>query len=554
MSIYRLSPGLISKIAAGEIVDRPASVVKELVENSLDAGANRVGIEVKKAGRVSILIKDDGSGMSREDALLAFERHTTSKLAGEEALKEISTFGFRGEALPSIASVARVTARTRSRESDVGTEIKVEGGEVKEAKPAATSAGTQIEVRELFFNTPARRKFLRSDAREKAAIEGVVSRFLLAFPRVSFDLRQDSRRKSFPPSTLRERFNQLFGEKNVVELQQNREFNIRGLVSSPGSSRASRESQYFFVNRRFVRSSLLTRALYEAYHTLLPRHRHPAAVLFLEAPGQEVDVNVHPTKIEVKFTRAEKVYNFVVGSLRDALLQGAETKRVSSQPLESFASMRDETPPTPQVKEAGGEYSPEVKAGEDYLAGIEPLAQIFNSYILAEHTDYLVLVDQHAAHERVLYEEFVEKYSQGSLEKQKLLKPEVIHLAPKEKASIFGHRELLDGMGFEIEDFGGVSVALRAAPLFLGRIESFEEVVAQIAEAGRLRNKNKAREEIIYRVACSNAVKAGDLLLPEELKAITEKLARAKNPYTCPHGRPTYTLIGKREIEKRFRR
>jgi len=550
MSIVRLPPQMVSRIAAGEIVERPASVVKELVENSLDAQATEVEVKVEEGGKVSIGVKDNGSGMQREDLLLAFERHATSKIRDEHDLREISTFGFRGEALPSVASVAKVTARSRVREEDLGTEVRFDGGDLDKEKPVAMNPGTSIEVRELFYNTPGRRKFLRTTAREKAAIEQVMNRFLLAFPRVGFKLRLGREEERYPPASLRERFSQLFEDK-TLELHHEGGVSIRGLISPPGSSRASREVQYFFVNDRFVRSGLLNKALYDAYHTLLPRHRHPAAIIFLEVPPSQVDVNVHPSKVEVKFPREKEVYGEVVRALEGTLLGKKEEASSPSKTLESFGSGPQKPPQ--EARESRGPYGEGGETGGESpgVKEMEPLAQIFNTYIIAEQGGRVAIVDQHAAHERVLYEEFKENYSQGKVEKQKLLRPEVIHLAPREKAALMEKGEFLERAGFEVEDFGGQSVAVRAAPLFLGEMESFEEIIAQLAEAGR---RSEPREELIYRVACTNAVKAGDFLLPREMETILKKLSHTKNPHTCPHGRPTYISMKEKDLEKWFRR
>ncbi len=557
MKVKKLPSALVSRIAAGEVIERPASVLKELIENSLDADASKVFIEVQRAGKVLIKVKDNGTGMSRDEAVLAFERHATSKISSESDFFAISTFGFRGEALPSIASVSRVTMRTRTEESDIGTEIKIEAGEVLEVKPVACSKGTSIEVRELFFNTPARRKFLKSEAYEKAAIEEVISRFLLAFPEVHFEVVRDGKKRVFPPESLELRVKKLFGqEQKLVKINSTGKIKVSGLVLKPGSSRASKDAQYFFVNRRFIKSRLLTGALYEAYHTLLPKHRHPLAVLFIDVPPAEVDVNVHPTKIEVRFRREKEIFREVVEAIREALYPPrAEKSSIRSsvlKSLEDFSIQKKVEIKKLEVKEEKAKYLP--GESDNILGGIKPLAQLHNTYIIAEHPLGLVLIDQHAAHERVLYEEFLEKYSKGKIEKQKLLKPEVLLLTPREKAALMENLEFLKNMGFEIEDFGGESVILRAVPLFLGRMESFQEVIAEIAEAGRIPERNKRKEEIIYRVACTNAVKAGDFMLEEEISALIEKLRKAENPRTCPHGRPTYILLQKRDIERKFRR
>ncbi len=556
MKVRKLPPGLVSRIAAGEVVERPASILKELIENSLDAGADRIYIEIRKAGRVLIKVKDNGSGMSREEAILSLERHATSKIYSDSDFYSVSTFGFRGEALPSMATVSRLRMLTKSNESSAGTEVRVESGEVLETKPVACTTGTTIEVRELFFNTPARRKFLKSDAHENAAMKEVISRFLLAFPEVHFEVVTDGKKKVFPPESLEVRIRELFDEENIIEVNYRGNIEITGFIQKPGSSRAGR-LQYFFVNRRFIKNRLLTAALYEAYRAMLPKHRHPLALLFINISPEEIDVNVHPTKIEVRFRQEKEVLKELVEAIRKALYPPrADSKIITpvTRTIEDFSSIGKINTGKPEVNEDKAKYSPEKNLEDNILRGIKPLAQLFNTYILAEHSLGLVMIDQHAAHERVLYEKFLKKYSAGKIEKQRLLKPEVILLAPEESAAMLENIEFLENMGFEIEDFGGESIIIRTVPLFIGKMENFKEFIAEIADAGRISDINRRRDEMIYRVACTGAVKAGDFMLEEEMKALIEKLRRADNPRTCPHGRPTYIILEKRDIERKFRR
>ncbi len=545
--IVKLPEEVVSRIAAGEVVERPASVVKELVENSIDAGATRIDVEVVKAGRVLIKVVDNGIGMNSQDAVLAFERHATSKIKEEEDLYRIESFGFRGEALPSIASVAKVVLRTRAEGEEIGTEVRVEGGRITEVKPCYSPPGTAVEVRELFYNTPARRKFLRSDSWELAQIREVVNRYLLAFPEVEFRLKLGSNKEVFKPACLLDRAAKLLKVKpeDVVEIHQE---NLKAVISKPGHS-LPYKAEYFFVNRRFIRSKIFSQALKQAYSTLVPKGRHPLAVVFLDIPPEEVDVNVHPQKIEARFKDEAGVLSNLVKALQSALTMKSEHK-----PLSSFKTLPIEDMHKPVVMEKSAEYKTAKKdVRENILSEAKPMAQLFNTYIVAEHPRGLVIVDQHAAHERILYEEFEAELSRGGVKKQKLLNPRVVELPPREKSFLLENIEFIEAMGFEIEDFGGDSVIVRAVPVFLGEVEGVEELIAGISSLHTLPLRER-RKEMIYRVACSRAVKAGDFLLQEEMEALLRKLSRMRHPEVCPHGRPTYIVIEKRELERKFRR
>jgi DNA mismatch repair protein MutL len=558
-----LSESIASKIAAGEVVERPASVVKELVENSLDASATRISVEIRDGGRSYIRVSDDGIGMSSEDALLAFERHATSKISSFEDLYAVRSLGFRGEALPSIASVAKVTMETRERDSLEGTRIVVEGGKVLSLEPKGCAPGTSVVVENLFFNTPARRKFLKSSAAEGREVVATLTRYLLAFPEVHFEFFREGKRSIVAPrGSMRERLALLYGKdvaKQLLDVKLEREgYRIYGFVSSPSLSRASRAEQYLFVNRRYVKSRLLSLALDEAYHTLLPKQRHPLAFIFLELPPERVDVNVHPAKIEVKFKEEAKLRALLVEALREALLSRTEGKEARAQQLSLEV---ERAPARSVVKEAKPEYAPEPEQKERnyslFFKQLKPLAQLHNTYILAESSEGLVLIDQHAAHERVLFEKFKAQLKQKKLEKQRLVSPALLELSPREAAILEENLELISELGFEIENFGERSYLVKAVPLFLGRAvrkEEIYEIVHSLIEAGSLKNSERRREEMIYRVACKNAVKAGDYLSRDEMHALLAHLSRTPQPATCPHGRPTAVTFDLREIERRFKR
>jgi DNA mismatch repair protein MutL len=555
-----LDESVASKIAAGEVVERPASVVKELVENSLDAEARRIVVEIRDGGRSYIRVTDDGVGMSREDARLAFERHATSKISSFSDLYAVRTLGFRGEALPSIASVARVTMETRERGSLEGTRIVVEGGEVLSLEASGCAFGTSVVVERLFFNTPARRKFLKSASAEGSAAVATLTRYLLAFPEVHFELVKEGRRSIVAPKgSLKERLALLYGRDVAKRLREvNLEqggFRLYGFVSSPELSRASRAEQYLFVNRRYVKSRLLSLALDEAYHTRLPKHRYPLAFIFIELPPERVDVNVHPAKIEVKFKEEERLRSLLIEALNEALRLRSEVKPAPRQ----LSLEVERTPARGVVKEAKPAYEPmqEQRSRALFFRQLKPLAQLHNTYILAESDSGLVLIDQHAAHERVLFEKFMSQLEQHKLEKQQLVSPALVELSPREAAVLEENLELITELGFEVEKFGERSYLVKAVPLFLGRAvkkEEIYEIVHSLIEAGSLKNSERRREEMIYRVACKNAVKAGDYLSMEEMHALLMQLGRTSRPETCPHGRPTVVTFDLEEIERRFRR
>ncbi len=499
--------------------------------------------------------------MSREDALLAFERHATSKISSFSDLYAVRTLGFRGEALPSIASVARVTLETRERGSLEGTRIVVEGGEVLSLEASGCAFGTSVVVERLFFNTPARRKFLKSAATEGSAVVATLTRYLLAFPEVHFEFVKEGRRSLVAPGArLRGRLAQLYGRSTAEQLREveleRGSYRIHGFVSSPELNRASRAEQYLFVNRRYVKSRLLRDALAEAYHTLLPKHRHPLAFIFIELPPERVDVNVHPAKIEVKFREEEKLRSLLVEALNEAL----RLRIGAVKPAPKQLSLEVErTPAGGVVKEVKPEYEPEQEQRSRalFFRQLKPLAQLHNTYILAESSSGLVLIDQHAAHERVLFEKFMSQLKQNKLERQRLVSPALIELSPREAAILEENRELISELGFEIENFGERSYLIKTVPLFLGRAvkkEEIYEIVHSLIEAGSLKNSERRREEMIYRVACKNAVKAGDYLSRDEMHALLAHLSRTSQPATCPHGRPTTITLDLKEIERRFRR
>jgi DNA mismatch repair protein MutL len=576
--IHLLSEELINQIAAGEVVERPASVVKELVENSIDAGATRIEIEVKEGGRKLIRVLDNGCGMSREEAHLAFQRHATSKISRLEDLYQISSLGFRGEALPSIASVAKVELLTKSQENSVGTLLKIEAGQLKFVKEHPANQGTRAEVSDLFYSTPARRKFLKSQMTETRHIIDLATNFALAFPQIAFRLTVDGREVlKLESADLKQRIAELFGQdviKKIIELRETGIVGILGFVGKPELSKSSRSDIRFFVNQRSINNRALLHALTSAYGDMLTKGRFPLAVIFLEVPAHLVDVNVHPQKLEVRFQDERGVHDLVYRAVKKALdreFVGTVQKSVESSVSYSINQ------PSSLVREPPSEYQYGPVSQESVLRELfsEPVSgraapfqpkkelpllesnfyQLFNTYILTQSGGELLIIDQHAAHERVLYEEILHGISsQNKAISQKLLFPETIDLTPKEFAEFQNNSEVLEKLGFEIQSLGGKTVMLSAVPaLARNQTTNFLKVVLDESihqsEAGKERSKT-----IASALACHAAVKAGDPLTVTEMQSLLKSLLVLDTPQVCPHGRPTLIRIPRSELERRFGR
>ncbi len=649
--IKLLSEQVANQIAAGEVVERPASVVKELVENSLDAGAQKITVEIGAGGRSLIRVTDDGSGMSRDDALLCLERHATSKIIRAEDLASIATMGFRGEALPSIASVSRFTLTTRERENDSpeGTQILVNGGTIAEVKAAGSAPGTSIEVRQLFYNLPARRKFLRTEETEAAHIQHYLTLAALAFPEVAFAFVKDGRNISQLAAqksdaaissriaALRERLRALLGEEKLLPVNfsiavddggqeappdetdifetalpekpaeseiSNLKSQIRiwGLVGSPGVSRATRESQFTFVNRRPVENRGLNYALIEGYHNSLMKGRYPVCCLFLEIDPAAVDVNIHPAKREVKFHREFEIRKFTAEAVRDALLtfhsEPAKTfVKAAPTPAELKLAAEIATPALPQFPE---KLKP-ATAPQNFPAQQSPLKMGFapapvpqsaipprapssslhpppsfssavplldvpmrlvgvigKLYVVLESDRGLVLLDQHAAHERILFEQMMTRIESNSVApSQKLLLPETIELPPRDAQFLREQLGALVKLGVGLNEFGERTFLLDALPPFVKVPDSRRfvfDLVDELRAAGREVNLARLGEHTVAKTVCRHAVKANDPLGGPELENLIEDLRRCAMPYTCPHGRPTLIEMNFRELEKKFGR
>ena len=595
-----LADHVANQIAAGEVVERPASVAKELVENSIDAGARRITIEIEAGGRRLLKISDDGEGMVRDDAILAFERHATSKIHVSDDLIAIGTLGFRGEALASIASVAKVELLTSIEDAPAGTRVAIDGGRMRDVKDAAHPRGTTISVRDLFFNMPARRKFLRSEATETFHLTNLVTHYALAHPEIAFTFVNNGREvvRAVAAKDLRERAYQIFGEEfleNLLEVDGGdaQVARVTGFVSAPRDRRTSRDSQYLFVNRRFVRDRMIGRSLSEGYRSILPHGVYPAALLFIETPLEEVDVNVHPAKTEVRFRRPDAVADAVREAVRTALARNeyvpqmppivetpqtqtaaAAVSSIPPQPRIEFAplpsgdeiardieemirtrSVSSPAPPLPPLDSAQKLVSP--VTADALPSNIRPLGQLEESFIIATDDEGLLLIDQHVAHERVLFDKYRELESERRTESQQLLVPETFDLSPAQAAVFDQLAPELEVYGFELMRLSGRTVAIRAVPADLPAGEA-RNMLAELLETVDAENKSSAREtmrdEIAASLACHAAIKVNMSLTPEKMRWLIDRLLQTSSPTTCPHGRPVILRLKMRDILKGFHR
>jgi DNA mismatch repair protein MutL len=591
MGRIRVLPDSVAdRIAAGEVVERPASVVKELVENALDAGARSVAVTIEKGGRRLVAVEDDGTGMDRDDALLALERHATSKLSRAEDLARVASLGFRGEALPSIASVSQLTLLTAGDQSGEGCRVVVHGGTIRKVEPAARPRGTTLEVRNLFFNTPARRKFLRSEATETQRIVEFLTNIALSRPGVRFELRSPSRSLlSAPPvRDMRERVGQIFGGELVERLLPVAgaagETRVEGLVAPPDESRSTRGGQHVWVNGRILRDRTVMHALSEAYAEVLPRGRHPVVFLQLTLPAELLDVNVHPAKTEVRFVRGREVHDLVRDRIREALrgsgalsrapgawtdgegrevrlgeavgrfLSGGAGKPAGATPPPLFEPSRGGWT---RSGHAVGRGEAEPAVGAEEPGAVHALAQYRNCYIVARDASGLLLVDQHVAHERVLFEKLMAAGAAGEAPRQKLLFQVQVELPPAQALALKESREELERLGLGVEDFGGETVVVREIPGGSRPEEAARlvaDVAAALAEGEGPGRPEEARRRAAATTACHAAVKINDPLTLEKMDYILEELFRCRTPTHCPHGRPIVLRITLEEIERAFGR
>ena len=650
--ISRLPDDLANQIAAGEVVERPASVVKELVENSIDAGASRIQIDIELGGRRLMKVSDNGEGMVRDDAILAFERHATSKINEPDDLGRIGTLGFRGEALASIASVAKVELTTKIEDDLAATFVQLEGGRLVDVKDAARATGTTIAVRDLFFNTPARRKFMRSEATENYHLTSIVQHYALAHPEIAFTLVNNGREilAISPARDLRERSFQIFGSgllESLLLVNGGREYvaKVSGFVSAPRERRTNKDSQYFFVNKRFVRDKVISGGLIEGYRSVLPHGVYPVAFIFVEVPVEEIDVNVHPAKTEIRFRRGEAVKDVIAEAVREALGQAGI---VTTSP-ESIASEREEIavsvaansvePPTlseqPSMRFAGVPSVVDIEVGfaepadidhfryepADDLAAvrhdvdtpepsqevsvsmernkhnevapteawvnkrevnlaavppvdsaqrfakaadlsdvsghkIRPIAQLHDSFIIAVDDEGLLLVDQHVAHERILFDKYRSRETGREIESQHLLLPETMDLSPAQTDAFHLVEADLDELGFSVMKLSGRTVAIKSIPTDLPPAEArnlFAEILDNV-EANKRSGRTTILDHIAASLACKAAVKINMKLTSEKMQWLIDRLLLTSSPTTCPHGRPVILRLTIKDIERGFHR
>lgn len=609
--IQQLSSLVVSKIAAGEVIERPASVLKELLENSLDAGARRIEIDVEQGGVELIRVVDDGHGIHADDLELAFSNHATSKLVSADDLFQVNTMGFRGEALASIGGVAQVTLQSRPSDGDVGAETACRGGELSPVRIWNGACGTRIEVRHLFFNTPVRRKFLKTPTTEIGHICEVFTRIALANPGLHLVLRHNGKMVYEVPggADLLERIGLFFGDdirNNLYAIDDRHGLaHLYGFIADPGCDRGTAKMQYLFLNGRWIRDRALGHAVQEGYRGLLMTGRYAVSFLFLDLPPDAVDVNVHPTKSEVRFREGQSLFSFFLATIRHRLSRENLTARLQApRPGSMPAGFMSATPtnesgpslfgqpgfPTfvkrplpdpparlPQPAEVAPEpfgappespidfptaatevaYSPPPIESVPVMDPGSRAIQVHNAYLIVETAEGMLVIDQHALHERVLFEKFKEKFQQGSLESQRLLIPEPIELPPDQSAKVLEHREALSDLGLGVEDFGGGTLLVNRYPAILGRtppVEILKSVVDYLLTQDRPPPREVLLGELMSLMACHAAVRSGDPLTAEEITGLAAMRHLATDAHHCPHGRPTALLFTRHELDKQFRR
>lgn len=587
-----LDEGTANKIAAGEVVERPASVVKELIENALDAQADEIKIELVDGGKRLIRVTDNGVGMSREDAALSIQRHATSKICSADDLFAIRTLGFRGEALPSMAAVSRLEIVTRRDGDECGTLVVCAGGEPLEVSDIGAPVGTSVSVSELFYNVPARRKFLKTAQTELGHVVELVNRFAISHCEADITLAHNERAifKSSGSNRLEDAVLTVFGRdaaEAVIPIAGTQgPYKVYGFVSRPSYSKPGRSGQMFFVNRRFVRNRNLVHALDDAYRGILPQGRFPLFVGFVDVDPQLVDVNVHPTKIEVKFTREWEAHNVLATSVRDALSSAAvtptgldslpaakpiqrpsfalpERASASTPDLAAFrgalaARLEQKSESLPQMEQAAAPDTVPVESlgnQSDLLSGASVLVQARNMYIVAQSPQGVLLIDQHVAHERVLYDQLANMG--GDVQVQRLMMPLTLALGRREALVLENKLEDLRSLGFDIEPFGKDTFVVRSVPALIAE-KNYEQIlrdtIEELTELTLAKRLMVQREAILATTACKMAVKAGDHLSPEEMVRLVAELRHTSNPYLCPHGRPIVVCITNRELDKMFGR
>lgn len=584
-----LDERVISQIAAGEVIERPASVIKELVENSIDADASQIIVEVEDAGKKSIKVADDGYGMAKEDVEKAFFRHSTSKINTLRDLESINSLGFRGEALASIAAVSKVTlfSKPRNSSSIEGAEIFVEGGKIRHVKDAACNEGTTVVVEDLFYNTPARRKYMKSERAEISKITDTVTRQALIYPEIFFRLLHNGQEILNTPKahTPLDNIIHIYGKEMAKEMlpvsYSDNDLEIQGFISKPAVTRNSASHISIFVNKRYITSKGLVSAIRSGYHNLIMKNRYPIAIISIKIHPRKIDVNVHPTKQEIRFEDEKNVHN--------AFLKGVEESLQAKSLIPQIGDVKLETPKIEALKipqiigsemlrkvepiidigrqisienfDYGMESKVEVEPPKEKVDGHLPkmtlIGQILNTYIVAQTGENLLIIDQHAAHERVRFESLLKINKDDKKEIQELLSPVTMDVTPKQGNFIAENLDILEGLGFSLVPFGRNTYQIRAVPVVMEDVASektFHDIIDDLISAGKSSHKEELKEKAMAIVACHSAIRGGDELSSDQMKGLVQSLYRTDNAYSCPHGRPTILSISKNEIEKRFKR
>ncbi len=591
MSIHVLPEQLASQIAAGEVVERPSSVVKELVENAIDAGATSINVDVQDGGRQLIQVADNGQGILEAEIETAFLRHATSKIQTAEDLTHINTLGFRGEALAAIAAVSQVTVVSRNADESVGTRLVLNGGNKENRETVGAPQGTVLAVKNLFYNMPARLKFLKSIPTEKRLIDEFVTRHALAYPDIRFRLTHNNRVTFqtsgngelldvlvavYGPDTAR----QLLVIENDKGESKGKSITVSGYAGPPSLHWANRSQITLFVNGRWIKDNGLTYAIIQAYHTLLPTGRYPLGIIFVNLPPDEVDVNVHPAKTEIRFRHRNAVFGAVQKAVRQTLVADSPIRSMGAWTTASHGDTfspgwegslnhgsfrREDMPqskldlawPTPDVSmEPGVSAAPPTDLGGDQLPIMRVVGQVGAAYIITEGPDGIFLIDQHAAHERILYEKFMAEKEKQGIVSQGLVSGTAVHFSPPQTSLLEEHLELFTELGFQIEPFGPNSFMVRAVPAILARLDPAQAVasIVEDLEQGNPPMQGKIEDKIILRVCKTAAVKAGQTLSVPEMEAMIRQLESCQNPHTCPHGRPTLIHLSVAQLAKQFGR
>ncbi len=562
-----LNESIINKIAAGEVIERPASVVKELLENSFDAGADEIKIEIYDYGLKKIKISDNGLGMTKDDALLSFKRHATSKIKKESDLFEIRSLGFRGEALASIAEISNLRIITKTQNKSLGTYIEIEAGKLIKSEEIGCPAGTIIEVNNLFFNVPVRKKYLKTNDIELSNILKVITKYALIKKRVSIRVFHNNKEllNSQKTDSLLNNIIYVYGAeigKNLIKVDYEEDnISIKGYISKPSLTRADKSEQSLYINERAIKNAVISEAIYNAYKTLLFINRHPIYVLNININPNDIDVNVHPTKTVVRLKHEGLLSKVVTNAIKEALyssnliVEASLENSKDRKPIKKY-SLPEEKQTVLTIREKSTKYSIQKEEKEKRVFGpFYVLGQINRTFIIVENPEGLAIIDQHAAQERVNYEKFMKELKEQAIKKQNFLKPRIIELTNMQYLAAKNNKDFINHLGFEFEDFGNNTIKLISVPEVFGKLKStlFIDILNELVNL-KDRTINEEIEQKIIRFACRASVKAGDELTIPQMKELLKELEKTENPYSCPHGRPTIINFNIAELEKKFKR